>query len=327
MSDAADHLATLADGMTTDNVVERFGEMVDFAVSEETWVRAQGSRPLECLRGALVSWFDSMQATRAWAEEALTAMSEGDLAALEALNDRGYAVGAAVGAASLEAQTASCAGSPFAGPIAFATAAPTATPTPTVAPTVAPTKAPTPAPTAAPIRPVLKKTTGRGDKIVRFKPQDAPTLARITGRGGGNFAVISYAGSDYDDLLVNEIGSYAGWVYVAAGVDRLKITSSGTWSVEVRPIRAAKSWNGSSAITGKGDTVLRLSDGASGITTIKNRGNSNFAIVTYTPEGDYLDLVVNEIGSYSGEVMLPDADPMIIVIHAVDGSWSMSRIT
>lgn len=202
-------------------------------------------------------------------------------------------------------------------------ATPEATPQATPEATPEPTPAPTPKPTAAP--PILK-TSGKGDKIVKFAAQDGPTYARITGKGSGNFAVISYTGSTYGDLLVNEIGSYSGSVYVAPGIDRFKVTASSSWTIEVQPITSAKHWDGTAALTGKGDSVVNLTGGANGITTIKNKGQSNFAVQVFTQDGDYLDLLVNEIGSYSGEVMLPDSDPMVLVIEAVGGSWSFSAV-
>lgn len=197
------------------------------------------------------------------------------------------------------------------------------TPSPTPSPTPEPTLQPTPVPTPTP--PILK-TSGRGDKIVRLPAQDAPTIVRITGKGSSNFAVVSYVGSAYDDLLVNEIGSYSGTVYIAAGVSRLKISSSGTWTVEVRPIESARTWSGVGRLGGSGDSVVLLAGAASGITTIKNKSNSNFAVVAYSPEGDYLDLLVNEIGNYSGEILLPDSDVIVLAIHAVGGTWSMSPV-
>jgi hypothetical protein len=114
-----------------------------------------------------------------------------------------------------------------------------------------------------------------GDKIVKLPAQDAPTFARITGKGSGNFAMISYMGSDYDDLLVNEIGSYAGSVYINASVNRLKVTSTGSWTIEVRPITSSRAWDGVSALTGKGDSVVILSGGASGITSSREASQEN----------------------------------------------------
>jgi hypothetical protein len=218
-----------------------------------------------------------------------------------------------------------CTGS-TAAPAAPADAPPTAAavaPTPTPVPT--PVVAPEPTPAPKPQPPILK-TAGRGDKIVKFSAQDAPTVVRITGKGSGHFAVISYTGSEYGDLLVNEAGKYSGSVYVEPGINRFKVTSSGSWTIQVQPITSAKTWDGTSSLAGKGDSVVNLNGWASGITTIKNKSKSNFAVIAHSPEGDYLDLLVNDVGSYSGEVLLPEADPMVLVIHAVGGTWSFSAV-
>jgi hypothetical protein len=198
-----------------------------------------------------------------------------------------------------------------------------ATSEPTPVPTAEPTPEPTPVPTPVPS---ILKTSGKGDKIVKMAAQDGPTWAKITNKGGDNFAVVSYTGGTYGDLLVNEIGSYAGQVYIATGIDRLKVTSSGTWTIEVRPITTAKHWNGEAPLAGKGDAVINLVGWPSGITTITNKSKSNFAVIAYSEDGGYLDLLVNDIGNYSGEVLLPDADPIVLAIHAVGGTWSFSTV-
>lgn len=242
---------------------------------------------------------------------------------------------------ALDPKTASSSASPSAKLALTATERPTASPSTTAEPTTEatpapivstePTPEPTPEPTAestpaaTPVAPILK-TSGRGDKVVKLSPQDAPTYAKITGKGSGNFAIISYAGSEYSDLLVNDIGSYSGTVYIEAGVNRLKVTSNGSWTIEVRPITSAKHWNGTTALTGKGDGVVILTDGAFGTTTIKNKGKSNFAVIAYSTDGEYLELLVNDIGSYNGEVLLPVADPMVLSIHCVGGTWSWSAV-
>ena len=135
----------------------------------------------------------------------------------------------------------------------------------------------------------------------------------------------AYSGSTYTDLLVNEIGSFPGWVYAAPG-NFFKIESSGSWTVEVRPISYARQWNGQSAITGKGDSVVLLSGGSLGTTTITNSSRSNFSVVACGPDGAYLDLLVNEIGSYRGEVLLPSEDAIVLVVNDVGGSWAMSAV-
>jgi hypothetical protein len=218
---------------------------------------------------------------------------------------------------------------PVTSPSATPEPTPVTTPDPAVSiePTPEPTPDPTPEPTPAPtpVASVLK-TSGRGDKVVKMSAQEAPTFAKITGKGSGNFAVVSYIGSEYSDLLVNEIGSYSGTVYIQPGVDRLKVTSNGSWTIDVRPITSAKQWDGTTALAGKGDGVFILTDSAFGTTTIKNKGQSNFAVIAYSIDGVYLDLLVNEIGSYSGEVQLPDEDPIVMSVHSPGGTWSWSPV-
>jgi len=130
----------------------------------------------------------------------------------------------------------------------------------------------------------------------------------------------------FTDLLVNEIGAYSGRVYVAPGVDLFEISSSGSWTVKLQAISSAVRWNGKSAISGEGDSVILLTDGSFGTTTITNTGTSNFAVIAYSEHGDYLRLLVNEIGSYRGEVLLPSEDPIVLSVHAVGGTWTMSAV-
>jgi len=208
-------------------------------------------------------------------------------------------------------------------PAVTAPPAATAEPTPTAVPT--PTPAPTPTPKPTPVPPVLSQT-GRGDKVLKFAAQDGPLVARIANKGGSNFAVISYTGSTYNDLLANVIGAYSGRVYVEPGVNLLKITSSGSWTVELRPISSATAWDGKSALTGKGDSVILLTGGSFSTTTITNKGTDNFGVIAHGVDGDYLDLLVNVIGAYRGEVLLPSDDPVVLSVQDVGGTWTMSAV-
>jgi hypothetical protein len=162
--------------------------------------------------------------------------------------------------------------------------------------------------------------------VLGLEAQELPTVATITHQGDSNFAVVSYIGPEQSDLLVNEIGTYSGTVYIAPGVDNLEITADGQWTVARSFVDGATQWDGTTDISGDGDSVVVLTGGSFGTTTIRNQGESNFAIVAYDEFGEYLDLLVNEIGDYEGEVLLPVEDPIVLAINAVGGSWSMSAI-
>lgn len=65
---------------------------------------------------------------------------------------------------------------------------------------------------------------------------------------------------------------------------------------------------------------------------LRHKGESNFAIVSYSGEGDYLDLLVNEIGDYSGRVLVyneVDSYQDERVRHleiTADGDWEIVAI-
>jgi hypothetical protein len=206
---------------------------------------------------------------------------------------------------------------------AQATSAPatTAAPTP-AATTAAPTTPPPPPPPAAPKDQTF---TGRGDKVLKLKlSEDHAHIASITHSGGSNFVVTSLeASGDLMDLIVNEIGRYSGVrpLDFTGTPAALKVEAGGAWKIVVRTLDKAPMWP-SAATSGKGPAVVRVNPGAvGGLTSVKitHKGSSNFVVIAY---GDSRDLLVNKIGKYSGEVLLP-SDAAAIEVEA-DGAWTMT---
>ena len=151
-------------------------------------------------------------------------------------------------------------------------------------------------------------------------------IANITGSGKRNFAVETLdASGDLNQLLVNEIGAYKGTRLFDATLDQhsvaMKVTSSGSWSIVIAPVSSAGKWNGSSTLKGKGDDVTIVQPAISGLAAAKttHTGKHNFAVTAYTAD-DY-DLLINEIGKYSGEVQLPDGT--VLLEMEADGAWSV----
>ncbi|MGA9347980.1 MAG: hypothetical protein WBW48_04155 [Anaerolineae bacterium] len=205
---------------------------------------------------------------------------------------------------------------------------PTMRPTPTPKPTktpVPPTSTPVP-PTETPI-PQLKPITltGRGDDVVNVDKPDVPAIARIsTTQSGGNFAVISYDSSgNRIGLLVNKIGSYSGTRPIDFFDDehtgRFEVKADGSWRIEILPLTSARSLSVPGRISGTGDDVIILRGSTPGVATISHRGDSNFAVIAYGTLGR--DLLVNEIGSYDGKVIV--SDYAIALEMVADGNWSV----
>jgi hypothetical protein len=169
--------------------------------------------------------------------------------------------------------------------------------------------------------------SGSGNDLISFRiPGDAPAILDITYNGASNFVVWSLDGSfDLIDLLVNEIGSYSGrrmvhggWFFVPDRVRHLEIDSSGPWTITAQPLSAASTFRTSTS--GTGDNILLYKGSAATITSTHD-GSSNFVIWGYRSDGRINELIVNEIGSYSG-TDLAGSGTSILDIQA-DGNWTL----
>jgi len=168
---------------------------------------------------------------------------------------------------------------------------------------------------------------GSGNDVISFRiPGDVPAILDITYNGASNFIVWSLDGSfDPIDLLVNEIGSYSGrrmvhggWFFVPDLVRHLEIDSSGPWTITAQPLSAASTFRTSTS--GTGDNILLYKGSAATITSTHD-GSSNFIIWGYRSDGRLNELIVNEIGSYSG-TDLAGSGTSILDIQA-DGNWTL----
>ena len=100
-----------------------------------------------------------------------------------------------------------------------------------------------------------------------------------------------------------------------------EIDADGRWTITVKPIAEARPWDASTKLTGKGDDVVHVTPPSSGLVTLAltYRGESNFIVHGYSLDG--VESLANEIGNFTGEVLLPDGTQLIEVI-ARDGVWS-----
>ena len=158
-------------------------------------------------------------------------------------------------------------------------------------------------PEPEPAEPMIEPQSfeGNGDKIIQLA-SGMPFIADIEFRGEGNFVVWLLDGALNDaDLLVNTIGSYRGTVLSPENaMGGLKIEGQGSWSVDIKDVSSVEFF--SSSISGQGDDVVFFDGSPNSIATITNQGDSNFSVWLYGEDGT--DLLVNEIGNYSGEQLL-----------------------
>lgn len=174
--------------------------------------------------------------------------------------------------------------------------------------------------------------SGSGDKIIsNLNIPSGNFKAIFTNNGKSNFVVKLYSSPDdgYGNLLVNEIGKYTGSVLAKDGETSaitngiLEIKSSGSWTVKFE--RLTGNINGKS-VSGTGDTVTGWFDGDSKRKTINfnNSGSSNFIVKIYNEAGNS-ELLVNEIGSYSGQTtFLTDSNEKYYFEVKSSGTWSIN---
>jgi hypothetical protein len=163
---------------------------------------------------------------------------------------------------------------------------------------------------------------GSGDDVIEItKPASGPAIVHARYTGGSNFVVEALdANNEQTALLVNEIGAYEGTValdFEDTDSSRLQITASGPWHIEVQDPRVAQRFDAS--VQGHGDNVL-IYTGKTGIAAINHSGQSNFVVTQITRTDS--ELLVNEIGAYSGRV--PWAAGTAFVIVQADGDWSIA---
>ena len=168
---------------------------------------------------------------------------------------------------------------------------------------------------------------GKGKKVKEFTiPVGAAAIAEITHNGKSNFIVNTVdASGDQVDGLVNEIGKYDGTVLIEPSEEHhpvaFEVDADGEWSTVVKPVDEAKIWDLSGTLAATGDSVYRVLPPSDGLITLELTydGDSNFIVRTYSDDG--LDDIVNEIGVFEGEVLLPNGT-FLLEVTGHGGSWT-----
>jgi hypothetical protein len=166
--------------------------------------------------------------------------------------------------------------------------------------------------------------SGSGASVIALPSGAKAGIVTATYSGSANFVISTLDANNQDagDLLVNTIGKYSGTTAfglssVSGQPAKLKIDASGPWTVNIQPIASAPTLTVPAKATG--DKVF-IYTGQADSWAITNSGKSNFVV---TSVGDMSDLLVNEIGTYSGTVPVTGG-PAIITVES-DGAWTISK--
>lgn len=175
-------------------------------------------------------------------------------------------------------------------------------------------------------RPTQVSYSGYGPDVVAINKPDDYFLVTLGHDGaGGNFIVWGVdAEGERRDLLANEVGPYEGRkLQERPDLVALEIRAEGNWSVSFEPVWVATRYE-AGVLSGQGDDVVQLDAPVQGLTTadLTFLGTGNFIVKGYASDGDYKDLLVNEIGDFSGEVLV-ESGIQIIEIRGTEGAWTM----
>lgn len=209
---------------------------------------------------------------------------------------------------------AGCSGTPT--PEPGAEAAPVSTTTrPRPTPTPARTTTPPPAPAAQTFQ-------GSGDDVVSLSPPVELGVVVFECPGCDGNVVVETA----DDLLVNEIGAYSGKRLIGArgeSTSTIEVRADGAWTMSVGGLDdRIEQYVSARPAQGSGDDVFFLASAPS-VVALAHDGDRNFSVLSVGVSGSP-QLVVNEIGAYTGRVALDAAGGPVVVEVTADGDWSIT---
>lgn len=131
------------------------------------------------------------------------------------------------------------------------------------------------------------------------------------------------------DLLANEIGGFTGETLVrieAAGEHVLNVDADGAWVIAVDQEVPADAEAPPTRFDGTGVSVSPVLDLDAGLVRFRltHDGSENFIVELYAADGEPIDLLVNEIGEFTGAqaVEIEEAGSYLLNIDA-DGDWTV----
>gem|GEM_PF-568130 len=187
-----------------------------------------------------------------------------------------------------------------------------------------------PAPSSAPSAP--QSYAGQGQEFSPFFTLGSGlTTFHMEHDGSANFIV--WLLDDQGDrvaLPVNEIGSFDGSKAIgidSPGIHLLDIQGDGNWTITVEQPTPSPAPSPPQTYTGYGQEFSPFFTLGSGLTTfhMEHDGSANFIVWLLDDQGDWVELLVNEIGSFDGSKAIGIDSPGIHLLDIqADGSWTIT---
>lgn len=197
----------------------------------------------------------------------------------------------------------------------------------TSAPTLATTTTTTAALSSTPL-----KISGTGDDVVAFSATGTELrVFSMQYTGAKNFIVWLRDGQGQkQDLLANVIDSYSGKksAKLTKGDYYLDVSASGPWTIEISPsvVRINPTSDKSPLVfSGSGDDVKSFTTTGAGlrIFSMQYTGPRNFIVWLKDGQGNDVDLLVNDIGSYTGKNAAEIKPGNYVLDISASGPWTI----
>lgn len=174
--------------------------------------------------------------------------------------------------------------------------------------------------------------TGTGQQASsKFTLEEGLSIFEMTHSGSSNFIVhLLDNNGDITEFLANEIGRYGGSKAVGvqeAGEYLFDINADGTWIINIKQPRLNSAEPVPKVFVGKSNDVSEFFYLNKGLTRfeLKHGGTSNFIVHLLDSQGDIIEFMVNEIGSFDGSKALGIKKSGIYLLDiTADGDWEIS---
>lgn len=165
---------------------------------------------------------------------------------------------------------------------------------------------------------------GKGSKTQSFKAGGGLTIIRLTHRGPTNF-VVQFGQGDTKQLLVNEVGQFAGSkaLGLPAGSYSFEIETTGEWTIQVDQSVPKSAAAAPQKLNGKGQVAsnfFSLKEGTAKF-RLNYSGGGLFAPSLIKSDGTPVTLLANELGKFTGEKEVQVTSGIYLVDVISSGDW------
>ena len=154
-------------------------------------------------------------------------------------------------------------------------------------------------------------------------------MFRLQHQGQANFIVdLLTSRGDEVDNLVNEIGTFTGSTAegLQAGRYLFKIEADGPWTIRIEQPRPTSGRSLPVSASGRGQSLAGPFQGTGeGVRfELRHQGQANFIVDILDADGNAMDNLANEIGSFQGSTVSAPPEGVFWLKVQADGRWTIA---